>query len=425
MKNILINILFILLPFSAISSPRFGQYFTDGALRFDYLLAGNNKTVHVFPVTTKREKFWSGSHDYLVDTLNLGAYRYRVFDKKSGKLIFSRGFAPLFQEWQTTPEAKKQERSFYQVLRFPFPQNEVKLEIDQRNWDGKFVSVFQTDVDPKNYFIINEAPEKEKVVDIVNSGKPENHVDIAILAEGYTADQMDKFVRDATRMTNYLFTVSPFSENKSKFNVYAVETPSIDSGTDIPGQHVYKNTAFNTTFYTFDVPRYLTTTDMKSVCDAAACVPYDQVIVLVNSVKYGGGGFYNFINVCTADHNLSKLVFVHEFGHGFAGLGDEYYTSTVAYEDYYNLKEEPWEPNLTTLVDFGKKWKDMVAPSTPIPTPRTPEYNNKVGAFEGGGYMSKGVYSPYENCRMKSNEASGFCPVCKRAITRVIDTYTK
>jgi hypothetical protein len=164
---------------------------------------------------------------------------------------------------------------------------------------------------------------------------------------------------------------------------------------------------------------------MKSVYDAASVVAYDQIYVLVNTERYGGGGFYNFVSVCTSNNELTKEVFIHEFGHGFAGLGDEYYNSTVAYEDFYNLDIEPWEPNLTTMVEFEKKWKNMVDKSTPIPTPRKDKYLKKVGVYEGGGYMSKGIYSPHIDCRMKSNTAKGFCPVCSASIKKVIRSYTE
>ena len=260
---------------------------------------------------------------------------------------------------------------------------------------------------------------------IYYSGESAHKIDIAILAEGYTEAEMGKFVNDAKRLTDTLFACEPFLAMKNYFNVYAVKSSSVESGTDIPGENVYRNTVFNSTFYTFDISRYLTTSDMKSIHDMAAVVPYDQVIVLVNSARYGGGGFYNFVTVCTADHPLSPKVFVHEFGHGFGGLADEYYTSEVAYENYYNLKVEPWEPNLTTMVNFASKWKELVEPSTPLPTPRNDKYGAKVGAFEGGGYVSKGIYSPMENCRMKSNETSSFCPVCQQALRRTIIENTK
>ncbi len=425
MKKILFRLFLIIIPFSTWAGPDFDQYFTPEVLRFDYLLAGNSDTTYVFPSEIKKEKIWAGSRKFLVDTLNLGTYQYRIFDQKSGELIYLKGFCPLFQEWQTTPEAKKISRSFYQVLRFPFPKSAVRIEIDQRRRDGSFESVYSAVVHPSDYFIINENSVPVRKKDLLLSGDPSHKIDIAFLAEGYTESEMNKFLKDCKTLTDSLFKAAPFSKMKNYFNIYALETPSQESGTDIPGERIYRNTVFNSSFYTFNISRYLTTPDMKTIHDMAAGIPYDQVIILVNSNQYGGGGFYNFLNVCTSDHKLSPKVFIHEFGHSFAGLGDEYYTSEVAFEDYYDLKTEPWEPNLTTLVDFGSKWKGMVDGSTPIPTPRFSEYSSKTGAFEGGGYMSKGIYSPMEDCRMKSNETSHFCPVCERAITEVIRLNTK
>ena len=424
MKLKIILILFCL-PLFTLGQVDFNQYFKDKSLRFDFLLGGNNKEVQVFPEQIKQEPYWGGSKINLIDSFNYGTYRFRVFDTKSGQLIFSKGFSTLFQEWQTTPEAKQTDKTFYQAAIFPFPKNKVRLEIDARQWDGKFKTIFTSEIDPKNYFILKEPVHNFKTVTILDNGKPEKKVDLVILAEGYTASEMDKFVEDTKRVTGYLFDEEPFASEKKKFNVKAVLTPSDESGTDVPGENIYQNTCFNSSFYTFDEARYLTSTDMKDIYDAAANVPYDQIYVLVNTDRYGGGGFYNFVTLCTADNQLTKQVFVHEFGHGFAGLGDEYYTSSVAYEDFYNLKVEPWEPNLTTLVHFDKKWKKMVPKSVPIPTPRIPKYNHTVGVYEGGGYISKGIYSPYIDCRMKSNQAPEFCPVCQEAIKRMIQFYTK
>ena len=422
LKIILILVCF---PFFSLSQVDFNQYFKNKSLRFDFLLGGNDKEVKVFPEQMKQEPYWGGTKTNLIDPFNYGTYRFRVFDLSSGELIFSKGFSTLFQEWQTTPEAKKTDKTFYQAAIFPFPKNKVRLEIDARQWEGDFKTIYQTEIDPSNYFILDETVSPFKTVDILDNGKPEKKVDLVILAEGYTAAEMDKFVEDAKRVTGYLFEEEPFASEKEKFNVKAVLTPSAESGTDVPGEHTYKNTCFNSSFYTFDEARYLTTSDMKDIYDAAALVPYDQIYVLVNTERYGGGGFYNFVTLCTADNELTKQVFVHEFGHGFAGLGDEYYTSSVAYEDFYNLKAEPWEPNLTTLVDFDKKWKNMVPDSIPVPTPRKAKYNHTVGVYEGGGYLSKGIYSPYIDCRMKSNAAPDFCPVCMEAIKKMIQYYTE
>ena len=417
----LISLLVLIFPQFVLSQVIFSNYFKNNSLRVDYLLNGNEKSAEVIIKQMKKEPNYGGSHQNLIDTNNLGTYRFRVFDKKSGTLIFSKGFCPLFQEWQTTDEAKKQKRSFYQVAILPFPKNDIRFVIEERNWEGQFVELFSKDIDPKNYFIINEDLPDFKVETIANHGAPENKVDVVFLPDGYTASEMDKFVADVKRLTDALFEASPFDRYKKDFNLYAVKVPSVESGTDVPGEHIYKNTAFNSTFYTFNTPRYLTSQDMLNIYDVAAEVPYDQVYLLVNTDRYGGGGFYNFICVGSVDNELSEKVFIHEFGHAFAGLADEYYTSDVAFGDYYNLKVEPWEPNITTLVDFQSKWADLVNKNTPIPTPRKLKYNKVVGVFEGGGYTSTGVYSPMQDCRMKSNVPDEFCPVCKRAIEKAIE----
>ena len=417
--------LLIILPFLANSQNNYSKYFKNQSLRFDFLLGGNKTEVKVYPVQMKMEPNWGGSKKNLIDVFNYGSYRFRIFDIRTDSLLFSKGFSTLFQEWQTTAESKTTDRTFYQAAIFPYPKKDVKLLIDARQRDGNFETIYSTIINPDDYFILDEEPIAFETNSILKNGNPENKVDIIILAEGYTKEENHKFFNDVKRITEFLFEKEPFRSEKDKFNVTAIFTPSQESGTDIPGEDIYKNTFFNSSFYTFDLPRYLTTTDMKKVYDAAASVPYDQIYVLVNSERYGGGGFYNFLTVCTSDNELTNEVFVHEFGHGFAGLGDEYYTSTVAYENFYNLEVEPWEPNLTTLVDFNSKWEEMVSDTTPIPTPRNIKHNKTIGVFEGGGYMEKGIYSPYMDCRMKSNVADNFCPVCIESIKKVIQFYTE
>ena len=417
--------LFLIIPLLSFSQIDYNKYFRTNSLRFDFMLGGNKTEVQVYPVQMKKEPFWGGSKKSLIDIFNYGSYRFRVFDAKSDSLIFSKGFSTLFQEWQTTPEAKITNRSFYQSVIFPFPKRNIKLLIEARQFDGNFNIIYSNEIDPDDYFILDEKPTEFETNKILKNGNPEVKVDIVVLAEGYTVQEKEKFYADVKRTIVYLFDEEPFHTEKNKFNVTAVYTPSEESGTDIPGDHIYKNTYYNSSFYTFDLPRYLTTADMKKIYDSAALIPYDQIYVLVNSERYGGGGFYNFVTVCTSDNELTKEVFVHEFGHGFAGLGDEYYTSTVAYDNFYNLEIEPWEPNLTTLKDFNSKWESMVDANTPIPTPRIAKYNKTVGVFEGGGYMTDGIYSPYMDCRMKSNNAKEFCPVCIESIKKIIQFYTE
>jgi hypothetical protein len=389
------------------------------------MLAGNSGKTSVYPVGMKQEPFWAGSETNLVNPFNLGNFKYEVFDIVSNTLIYSRPFCTLFQEWQTTPEAKTIERSFYEVATMPYPKNKVKFILSKRERNGMFSKLYETIIDPSNYFIRKENPVAAAVTKIYGSGDPHTSVDLAFIAEGYKADEMGKFRADVKKMADYLFEEAPFSEYKDRFNIWAVEAISQDSGTDVPGENIYVNTALNSSFYTFDLDRYLTTQDIKAVNDYAATVPHDYIIVLINSSRYGGGGVYNYYTGTTTGNQLSPKVFIHEFGHGFAGLADEYYTSTVSYDEFYPLNVEPWEPNITTMVNFESKWKKLISKDTPIPTPSEEKFKNVTGLFEGGGYAAKGIYRPEMDCRMKSNGPKGYCSVCRNAIKQMIEFYIR
>ena len=401
------------------------MYFTDKVLRFDFMLAGNSQKTAVYPVGMKEEPFFAGSKTNLVNTLATGNFKYEIFDLAQNKPIYSKAFCTLFQEWQTTAEAKTIEKSFYEVATMPFPKEKVRFVLSKRERNGLFSELYETLIDPASYFITKEKPVNVNVTKISGSGDPHTSVDLAFIAEGYTADEMEKFREDVRQMTGYLFAEAPFSDFKDKFNIWAVEAVSQDSGTDIPGESIYASTALNSTFYTFDIDRYLTTQDIKSVNDFAAAVPHDNIIILINSTRYGGGGVYNYYTGTTTGHQLSPKVFIHEFGHGFAGLADEYYSSSVAYEEFYPLDVEPWEPNITTMVSFDSKWKNLIGKDIPVPTPAEEKFKDVTGLFEGGGYSAKGIFRSELECRMKSNSPKGFCTVCRNAVREMIETYIK
>ncbi len=406
------------------SSETFDDYFYHKTLRVDFELGGNATTTMVFFKEMKEEPFWGGPMKNLTDPFSYGNFRYRVFDAVSNKVLYEKGFGSLFEEWKATQEAKSLNRTFSQVATMPFPKKKIRLEVDQREYTtGKFVNLFTREIDPNDYFILKESPKTCKTTKVLGKGDPSTSLDIAVIAEGYTAADMKKFRQDVLRVLGNIINHEPYKKYSDRINVYAIESVSQQQGPDVPGEHIYSNTAVNTSYYTFNVDRYLTTTDYKTICDYAANVPYDQIFVLINSTRYGGGGFYNFYTACTADHKLTPKVSQHEFGHGFGGLADEYYDSEVATSDFYNLKVEPWEPNITTNVEFERKWSDMISQGTPIPTPRTDEYKGKVGLFEGGGYVSKGIFSPVSDCMMKSNTPNDYCPVCQRAVEARLKYY--
>jgi hypothetical protein len=418
-------VLFICVSAAVRGQSNFDKYFTDKVLRFDYMLAGNSQKTTVYPVGMKEEPFFGGSKTQLVDPFNYGNLKYEVFDAADNTLIYSRGFCTLYQEWQTTAEAKVMERSFYEVATMPFPKSKIKFVLSMRERNGSFSKLYETEIDPGNYFIRKEKPVNASVTKIYYAGDPATNVDLAFIAEGYTADEMGKFRDDVKKMADILFAEPPYNEYQYRINIYAVEAVSAESGTDIPGERFYVTTVLNSSFYTFDLDRYLTTQDIKSVNDYAGLVPHDNIIVLINSNKYGGGGVYNYYSGTTVGHPLSPKVFIHEFGHGFAGLADEYYSSEVAYEEFYPLNVEPWEPNITTMVNFDAKWKKMILKDTPQPTPAEEKYSNITGLFEGGGYSAKGIYRPEMDCRMKSNSPKGYCAVCREAVRKMINFYIK
>jgi len=419
--------LFILFGISLNSEAQiiFDKYFTDKVLRFDFMLAGNSQKTMAYPVGMKQEPFWAGSKMNLINPFNSGNFKYELFDTAGNTLIYSRAFCTLFQEWQSTTEAKSIDRSFYEVATMPFPKDKVRFILSMRKRDGQFTELYETIIDPTSYFIRKEKPVNVGITKVYTGGDPESSVDLAFIAEGYRAEEMGKFREDVKKMADILFAEAPYNDYKEKFNIWAVEAVSQDSGTDIPGESIYVNTALNSSFYTFDVDRYLTTQDIKSVNDFAASVPHDNIIVLINSTRYGGGGVYNYYSGTTTGHALSPKVFLHEFGHGFAGLADEYYSSTVAYDEFYPPDVEPWEANITTRVNFDSKWQKMISKDTPVPTPPEEKYINVTGLFEGGGYSAKGIFRPEMDCRMKSNNQKGFCSVCRNAIKEMIEYYIR
>ena len=447
------------------------SWFDNKTMRVDYFHSGNAEEEHFSVDRILNDGSWSGSKSLLIDELKYGLYFFEVQDQETGKLLYSRGFASIFGEWQTIPEAQTQWGTFHESVRFPWPLKPVKLVMKKRNNVNEFETVWQTEIDPVSR-IVNPAglDKKFNTHTILESGTPENKVDIVILGDGYTADEIDKFHNDAERLSAALFDVEPFKSRKSDFNVKCVDTPSPVSGVNKPHPGVFKRTPLSVSYSAFDSERYALAYDNRTIRDVASAVPYEFMFILINEETYGGGGIYNLYSTVAVDNSFSEYIFVHEFGHHFAALADEYYTSDVSYQTQ-EITVEPWEANITALLDKDNfKWRDMVDENTPLPTPwekekydtfsyqiqkerkalraeKAPEseleelferekreseaildhmeYTGKVGAFEGGGYMQYGLYRPYANCIMFTRNKQRFCPVCQRAIERVIEMYTE
>jgi len=453
-------VLMLCLPLAAIAAP--------ATMRLDYYHTGN-ATSEIFSLDriVIEALPWPGDPAKAIDDSNLGNYLFEVHDQSTGRLLYSRGFSSMFGEWVTTEEAKNANRTFSESLRFPAPTAPVKIVLKKRS-EGEFHDIWTAAVDPKDKFIdTSHPPSPGPLFTIQKNGDPSGKVDLLIMGDGYTTAERPKFEKDAKRLTEILFSRSPFREHRKDFNVWGLCPASEESGVPRPSAGIHHRTPLGATYDTFDTERYVLTAENRALRDYASYAPYEFIEILLNSKTYGGGGIFNQFSTVAADNEFAPYVFVHEFGHHFAGLADEYYTSDVAYLSSAK-KIEPWEPNATALLDpTNLKWKDLVVSGTPVPTPwrkddfeameRTtqaqrrelraqnrPEsemdrlfkeerqkedvllggdkYSGKVGAFEGANYEAHGYYRPQENCIMFTRYES-FCAVCSRAIERVIAMY--
>lgn len=424
MNKIIISFL-ILFSSSVFGQIIFDDYFLNKQLRLDYFHSGNSVDDFYSFDELIEEPFWGGSKTNLIDTIGYGNFMFFVFDHKSNKMIYSRGYSTLFQEWQTTEEAKIISRSLNESLIFPYPKDSVRVEIHDRDRNNNFQKRHEFLINPNSYFVKGEKLDKAENFRVHYSGNPSKSLDIVFIPDGYSESEMEKFKSDCERFAGYLFDYDPFSNFKNSINIWGILAPSAESGIDIPADSIWKTTNLNSSFYTFDSERYVMTMDNKSVRNYASNAPYDQIYILINSEKYGGGSIYNYYSTTVVDNERSKKIFIHELGHGLVGLADEYYTSEVSYQDFYPLDVEPWEPNITTLVDFDSKWKNMLDEDVIIPTKVSGKEELELGVFEGAGYVAKGVYRSTPNSIMKAFDIDEFNEVSKAAIEKIIKFYSE
>ncbi len=398
---------------------------TDRTLRIDYQFSGNKQQQHIAVSELLSNKGWAGRTVHL-DSLPLkGNGDITLTDKRTGRTLYKQSFSTLFQEWLTTEEATRLSRSFENTFLLPMPVDTAEVTVQLYDFKHRVMTSLRHEVVPSDILIRNldshpVAPHRY----LHRSGTPAEKIDVAIVAEGYTAEQADSFYADAQKAVDALLQHEPFNRYADRFNFVAVALPSADTDVSIPQEGKWRNTALGSNFSTFYSDRYLTTLNQFSLHNQLAGIPYEHIVILANTYTYGGGGIYNAYTLTTTHHADFRPVVVHEFGHSFAGLADEYYYDDQ-YENYYASDVEPWEQNLTTLKHFDQKWQDMLPPRTAIPTPPDARHMDRIGVYEGGGYMSKGVYRAYQDCRMKTNSCKAFCRVCQRAIERLIRFYTE
>ncbi len=439
-------------------------------LRLDYYHTGNS-TQELFAVdrVVVEPLLWPGNPRRPLDALNLGAYFFEVADTATKQVLYSRGFSSVYAEWITTAEAKKVSRTFHESLRFPKPETPVLVTVKKRDANNDWSEIWATTVDPADKFVDTSTPPRPgPLIEIEKNGDVSSKVDLLLLGDGYTAAEQAKFEADARRLAERLLSTSPFRERRRNFNVWGLCPAAAESGISRPSDGIHRAAPLGTTYDAFGSERYVLTLDNRTLRQVASFAPYDFIAILTNSRTYGGGGIFGQYATVSAGSIWAPYIFVHEFGHHFAGLADEYYTSPVAYLPPAR-RVEPWEPNVTIQAErTALKWNDLIAADTPLPTPwnkedyevRSREYQRrreqlrkdrrpeeefdalsreckaiddrllgmekhlgKIGAFEGANYEAKGYYRPEVNCIMFTR-TEAFCTVCRRALGRVIDEYT-
>ena len=393
------------------SAQTFEDYFEDRTLRLDYTFSGNYQHQQLYVDELISIPRWYGKRHHLAEVPLKGNGQIIVRSKSDGKIIYRHSFSSLFQEWLSTEESKRTQKSFENVFLVPFPKSPVSITVELRDYHDKVNATMTHEVDPAD-ILIRKAGERQVTpyVTLQQAADTSRCIHIAFVAEGYQQHEMNVFINDCRIAMEALFQHQPFRKMQNRFNIIAVQSPSPESGVSEPGKGIWKNTALGAHFDTFYSARYLTTLHLKKMNDVLAGTPYEHIIVLVNGERYGGGGIYNSYTLTDAHGPSFRPVVVHEFGHSFGGLGDEY-----PYGDddpMYFADTEPWEPNLTTKCDFNGKWENLVR-------------EGKAGFIEGGGYLTKGVWRGFENCRMRTNEEPEFCLVCQQWLERLIDFYTK
>lgn len=380
-------------------------------LRVDYIFSGTGSEAGIAVAELRSIDGWAGRRVNMDSLALKGNGQITLRRASDGKVLYRNSFSTLFQEWQNTEEATRVRRAFENVFLLPMPEEDASVTVELFDSRGRVSASLTHPVSPSDILIRPVAKSKARVTELRTGGSVEECINVVIVAEGYAPSESELFLGHAREAVDAILSHSPFREMKNKFNFRAVEPPVSESGVSVPREGIWKETPFHSGFDTFYTERYLTTLHLRDLHDALAGIPYEHIIILANTDVYGGGGIFNSYTLTTARHKLFKPVVVHEFGHSFAGLADEYYYDDQ-FSDYYPPCCEPWEQNITTFVDFKSKWEDMLG-------------KDGVSVLEGGGYKSKGVWRACPDCRMHTNGAPGFCPVCRRAIERLIRFYTE
>ena len=407
---------------TGIQAQEFDRYFENKTLRLDYVFGGNAQQQFILLDELVRYPQWAGRKHHLSENALRGNGQIRLYDEATNTLLYTTSFSTLFQEWLSTDEATTTTKSFENVFLVPFPKEQVRIEVVLFDEKGEEKSVLTHKVQPNDILIHDKGLQEITPHEYIHRAKDDaKAINVVLVAEGYTSQEMDQFMVAARTSVQEIFKHSPFEQFANNFNFIAVKSPSTDSGVSVPREGDWKQTAVESNFDTFYSQRYLTTNRLKKVHDLLAGIPYEHIIILANTDVYGGGGIYNSYTLTTTGHKDFKPVVVHEFGHSFAGLADEYFYEQDVLSDFISNQTEPWEQNITTLKNFESKWKGQLKKGTPVPTPLDQSKKYPLGVYEG--LPGNGIYKGALECRMRTNQHDVFCGVCQQAIEKLIHFY--
>jgi len=454
----------------------FSEHFVDATLRVDLYHHGDATTEAVTVDRWLREIPWAGPRARLDDPSPVGSYRVEVRSLDGDAVLFGTSFDSLFTEYRATgPAIAGVPRTYAESVRVPFPRHAVRIVLTARHVGVEPRTLLDVTVDPEADRIATEPPPAGvEVVPVVTGPAHTDAFDVVVLGEGY--DDSDRFRAHLRRFSDLLLSEEPYTTLRDRITVTGLLPPSTHRGCDEPSHAVWRDTPFDASFDAFGSPRYLLTENTRALRDVASKVPYDAIIVMVDHGRYGGGGIYGQYCIFTADNPWAGYLMLHELGHSFGGLGDEYYASGVASTDLHPTDREPPQANLTALLDpDALKWRDLVGDDVPLPTPwdkatydaaeyawqqrrralqdriaearrhgePVPEitaleaqlergarersdassrqlaaerWAGRVGAFQGAGYASTGLYRPAVDCLMFTRGLKPLCPVCRRAV---------
>jgi len=314
----------------------FEKHFLDKTLRINLIHTGDAGMESFKVDKIFDDGLWYGRTKNLVNPYRLGTYYYEVRDVETDELLYSDGVSTVFGEWRMTEDAKNK-KSFHESIRVPYPNKMAKITMYKVDSIDVTEPVWEYVIDRKTRSLMEPTKNHNyRIMRLLDSGNPKEKVDILILGDGYTLNEIKRFDKDAILFYNSFINTEPFKSRKSDFNVHAVQIPPVDEVNTLKTSDGF-----------FGHDRYALTSDEWAFREYATQAPYDYAVILMNTDKSSGGSLYN-LYITTAIRSQSiDYVMTHELGHHIAGAADKFYSNTT---DCDSLCYESYSYGLDTMI---------------------------------------------------------------------------